>query len=185
MTQNSLDWKLLKSEQLHKDRWLSVRVDSCEMPNGTIVEPYYVMEYPDWVAAIALTDDNEVVLVRQYRHGIGKTGLELPCGCVDPQDASPQEAIKRELQEETGYLFKNYEFLGSESPNPSNYTNLHHAFLATGVTSVEAQQLDESEQIEVVLKPFDEFLSMAKNGEFTNSLHVSSIFYLLCKLGKI
>lgn len=182
---DSFDWKLLNSKSIHQDNWVSLRADSCEMPNGSLVEPYYVLDYPTWVNAIALTEKNEVILVKQYRHGIQKTILELPCGGMDAQDENPKEAIKRELLEETGYLFKKYEPLGVLSPNAATHSNQTHCFLATDVISIDKQKLDSSEQIEIVFVPFEQFITMAKNGEFHQALHVGAIFYLLCKLGKI
>lgn len=181
----TMEWKTLSSETILQDDWISLRADVCEMPNGNLVEPYYVLDYPAWVNAIALTDDNQVILVKQYRHGVKQTALELPCGGVEPEDKSPQEAIKRELLEETGYKFNSYEELGAVSPNSANHSNLTYCFLAKGVASIENQNLDSNEQIETKLVPFDDFIEMAKSGEFNQALHVSAIFYLLCRLGKI
>ena len=75
---NSLDWKLISSEYLVSDRWLRLRADKCQLPSSKIIEPYYVLEYPTWVNVVAVTPQNEVVLVRLYRHGIGRTVLEIP-----------------------------------------------------------------------------------------------------------
>ena len=74
---NSFNWTLLSSKYLVQDRWLSLRADSCQMPNGLVVEPFYVMEYSTWVNIVAITKNQEVVLVKQYRHGIQKTVLEF------------------------------------------------------------------------------------------------------------
>ncbi len=79
---HSFDWTLLSSKYVVKDRWISVRADTYQMPNGRIIEPYYVLEYPTWVNVVALTKSKEVVLVKQYRPGIQKTVLELPCGAM-------------------------------------------------------------------------------------------------------
>lgn len=83
---NAFDWIVLKSRHLVKDKWISVRSDTCQMPNGTIVDPYYVLEYPTWVNVVALTKNQEVILVKQYRHGLKKTILELPSGAVEAED---------------------------------------------------------------------------------------------------
>ena len=81
-----MDWKTISSDYLFKDMWFTVRRDTCERPDGKIVTPYYVYEFPDWVCALAFTKDGRVVLERQYRHGIGETAFELPGGCVDKED---------------------------------------------------------------------------------------------------
>ncbi|HYC27504.1 MAG TPA: NUDIX hydrolase, partial [Chitinophagaceae bacterium] len=88
-----MKWKTLSSEYLFKDTWFTVRKDVCEKPDGKIVEPYYVYEFPTWVSAVALTTDNKVLMVRQYRHAIDETIIEIPGGCVDDTDADFQHAI--------------------------------------------------------------------------------------------
>jgi ADP-ribose diphosphatase len=87
------DWKLLPSEYVLHGRWLSLRADTCQLPNGCTIAPYYVLEYPTWVNIVALTKDHEVVLVRQYRHGVQQTVLELPSGTVEAIDLSPLAAV--------------------------------------------------------------------------------------------
>lgn len=168
-----------------QDQWLSVRADTCQMPNGQIVESYYVLEYPTWVTVVALTKVNEVVLVRQYRHGLQQTALELPSGAVEPTDASPLQAIQRELLEETGYTSKNFIATGKLSPNSANHTNLVHCFLATEVERVADVRLDNTEQIEVVLIPIEKLVELVEHNVFLQALHVSALFIALKTLGKI
>jgi len=155
------------------------------MPNGRLATPYYVLEYPTWVNVVALTENNEVVFVRQYRHGIRKTVLELPCGCVDGQDTSPREAIKRELLEETGYTSDHFIETGKLSPNPANHTNFTYCFLATSVKQVKHPNLDDTEEIETVLLPLKEIINLITRGEVFQALHVASIFLSLQHLGNI
>ncbi len=125
-----MKWKVLESEYLHKEPWLTIRKDKCELPDGQVVPAFYVQEYPDWVNAFALTKDNQVVMVKQYRHGIEETGIELPGGVAE-EDETIEEAVRRELKEETGYEFKSYEYLGKICANPSTTNNFMHMFLAT------------------------------------------------------
>ena len=95
-------WKVLESEYLIRRPWLTARRDRAELPDGRINNEYYVLEYPDWVNIIAVTEDGDIVLERQYRHGLGNTCYELPCGVIEKGE-TPLEAAKRELLEETGY----------------------------------------------------------------------------------
>jgi ADP-ribose pyrophosphatase len=182
---SSMDWKVLASKYIMKDTWNTVRVDRCELPNGKILDPYYVYEFTDWANAFAVTKDNKVVMVRQYRHGLGVTNYELPGGCVDEKDASLQEAVARELREETGYTFEKYEYLGKVSPNPATHNNWMHMFLATGGTKTTEQDLDAGEDIQVALLSIEEVKQLLVNNQLAQSMHVSNIMYALIKLGQL
>jgi ADP-ribose pyrophosphatase len=180
-----LKWKILSSEYLFNDLWFTVRKDKCETPGGKIVEPYYVYEFPTWAAAVPVTEDGKIVMIRQYRHGLGETGIELPGGCVDDTDNNLQDGMARELLEETGYSFSSYTYLGRISPNPSANSNLLHMYLATGGKKVAAQQLDENEEIEVLLLTIDEVKQLLRDNKIVQAMHVSCILYALEKLGEL
>jgi ADP-ribose pyrophosphatase len=180
-----LKWKILKSEYLFKDLWFTVRNDTCEAPDGKIISPYYVYEFPTWVSAVALTEDGRVILERQYRHGLGLTNYEIPGGCVDDTDKNYEEAIARELLEETGYTFTHYEYLGKTCANPSTNNNWMHIYLATGGKKVKEQELDHNEDIEIRLATLDELKQMLRDNEIVQSMHVTAIFYALSKLGEL
>lgn len=180
-----MKWKVLSSQYLFNDLWFKVRKDRCESPQGKIIDPYYVYEFPTWVTALAITEDNKVILERQYRHGLGRVDLELPGGCVDDTDLSLQAAIERELKEETGYTFASVEYLGETSSNPSTNNNLMHMYLARGGVLTHGQSLDPNEEIEVVLTTIPELKEMLSRNEFIQSMHVSCILYGLKKLGEL
>lgn len=185
MANHHLDWKLLRSEYIFKAPWCTVRTDTCERPDGKIVEDYYVFEFPTWVNALAFTEDGRIILERQYRHAIGRTDIELPGGCVDDTDASLQDAVARELLEETGYTFTEYEYLGKTSANPSTNNNWMHMFLARGGKRVKAQELDDNEEIEIFLATPEELKTMLKEQQIIQSMHVTTIWYALQRLGWI
>ncbi|MBD2200464.1 MULTISPECIES: NUDIX hydrolase [Calothrix] len=180
-----LNWKILKSQYLVKDKWLTLRADTCQTPDGQIVEPFYVFEYSTWVNVVALTKNQEVVLVEQYRHGIQQTVLELPGGCMEPEDISPLEAAKRELLEESGYSSDNFLETGIISPNPATHNNLIHCFLATNVELVADLKLDPTEIINVKLLQLDKLIQNIDNGILLQSFHIISLFFALKKLGKL
>lgn len=176
-----MKWKVLESEYLFNVPWLTVRKDKCELPNGKIMPAFYVNEYPSWVTAVALTKEGKVVMVKQYRHGIGKVCIETPGGVVDAGEA-PEIAIKRELTEETGYQFETLELLGTTCANPSTCNNYLYMYLATGGVKTAEQSLDETEDVEVVVYSIDELKQLLKENKIIQSMHVSCIFYALNRL---
>jgi 8-oxo-dGTP pyrophosphatase MutT (NUDIX family) len=180
-----MKWKVLFSEYLFNDRWFKVRREVCETPGGKIVDPYYVYEFSTWVGALPITEDGKVIMIRQYRHALGEVCLEIPGGCVDDTDANFEEAIARELMEETGYSFSEMQYLGRISPNPSTNTNLLHMFLAKGGKKIAGQKLDENEEIEVVLMTIDELKQLLLENKIVQAMHVSCIFYALNKLQEL
>lgn len=180
-----LKWKTLSSEYIFNDIWFKVRKDKCITPEGKIVDPYYVYEFPTWVTALPVTEDGKLVMVRQYRHALGETFLETPGGCVDDTDKDFETAVARELLEETGYSFSSYEYLGKISANPSTNNNLMHLFLAKGGKKVAEQQLEGNEEIEVVLLTIDELKQLLRENKIIQAMHVTCIMYALEKLNKL
>jgi len=180
-----MNWKILSSEYLFNDLWFKVRKDKCITPQGKIVDPYYVYEFPTWVTAVAITEEGKVVMERQYRHALGETCIEIPGGCVDDTDSSLEEAIKRELLEETGYEFSSYEYLGKISANPSTNSNLMHMFLAKGGKKVANQELDHNEEIEIELVSIGELKQLMKENKIVQAMHASCILYALERLGEL
>lgn len=180
-----MNWKILSSQYLFTDLWFKVRKDKCLTPQGKIVDPYYVYEFPTWVTAVAITEEGKVVLERQYRHALGETCIEIPGGCVDDTDASLEDAIKRELLEETGYAFSSYEYLGKISANPSTNNNLMHMFLAKGGKPVASQELDHNEEIEIDLVTIDELKQLLRENKIVQAMHATCILYALEKMGEL
>src|SRR5689334_3273866 len=180
-----MKWKILTSEYLFRDLWFKVRKDKCQSPSGKIIEPYYVYEFPNWVTALPITEDGKVILERQYRHALGEVCIETPGGCVDDTDKTLEDAITRELLEETGYTFTSYEYLGKTSANPSTNNNWMHMYLATGGKKVKEQEFDDNEDIEIHLASLEEVKQMLRNNEIIQSMHVTALIYALRKLGEI
>ena len=180
-----MKWHILESKYLFNDLWFKVRKDKCQTPEGKIVDPYYVYEFPEWATAFALTEDNKVILVSQYRHALGETCIELSGGCVDDTDKNYEEAIARELKEETGYTFSSIESLGKISANPSTNNNLMHMFLAKGGKLTASQELDHNEDIQVELYSIDEVKQLLRENKIIQAMHVTCIIYALEKLSEL
>lgn len=174
-------WKTLSSEYLIRRPWLTARRDRTQLPDGRIHEEYYVLEYPSWINVIAVTDKDELVMVRQYRHGIGRTCIELVAGVVEP-DEEPMAAAKRELLEETGFGGGEWRQLLKLSPNAGAMNNYVYCFLATGVKKMGEQHLDATEDVEIHVLAKDEVRKMLDEGDIFQAQMVAPLmkfFYAL------
>ena len=131
---------------------------------------------------VALTADNQFILVRQYRHGVQQNVLEVPGGVIDPGE-SALEAARREMLEETGYRFDTIEEISTLFPNPATSTNKTTTYLLTGGVKVQEQDLDEQEEIDVILASPVEVKQWLLDNQFGQALHTAALFYALVKLG--
>lgn len=152
MADHPLEWKTRSTRRIVEDQWIRLRADSCVRADGTVIEPFYVLEQMPWVSILAVTPQREVIMVREYRHGAGVVGLGLPGG-GGAGDETPAAAAHRELLEETGYEPGNLVELSWTWANWANQTNKVHHYLATGCRPISAPSLDPTEQIEVELVP--------------------------------
>jgi 8-oxo-dGTP pyrophosphatase MutT (NUDIX family) len=172
-------WKLLGSTYSFRDRWLTLRSDTVALPDGETLSPYHVIESPDWVNAIAITDDGNIVLVEQYRHAVEQAMLELPAGHVEPGEA-PEVAVKRELLEETGHEAASWHDLGALFPVASRFTNKVRSFLAMGARPVRAPVSGGSETLRVRSIPWARFVEGLYSGDMMlrEANQLASVFLL-------
>lgn len=175
----SLHWKVLDSEYLHREPWLTVRRERLQLPNGKIAPEYYVLEYNNWVNIIAITKEKKFVMVKQYRHGFGQVCYELCAGVCENSDTSPLESAKRELMEETGYGNGKWSELICVSPNASANTNLSYCFVAEDVEKINEQALDDSEDLTVHLFSLDEVKELLMNGEIIQATMAAPLWKYL------
>ncbi len=175
-------WRVLSSDYRVDTPYLRLRADRVELPSGQVVEDYFVRESRGFCIVFALTADRRVVLVRQYKHGIGAVMLELPAGAIDPGE-SPPACAARELAEETGYAAASLEHLRSFVIDPTNSNGHFHLFLARGAVLGGPQELDVTEEIDVLLAPLGELRAMALDGRIASGSHVAAVLVALAALG--
>ena len=166
--------KKLSSEYISDHKYFTARKDAYATPTGKVVSPYFVVELPESACAMAVTTENEILLVEQYRYPIDQECFELPGGFIDDNEA-PSKAIARELAEETGYSFGHIHYLGTTYANPGVLNNATHLFLALGGKKTGEQSLDENEEIRICLKPLDEIKKMLQSGMIKQSMHETCI----------
>lgn len=173
-------WKRKKSERIADCRVFTVRRDDSERESDGAKAAFFVIENPDWVNVIALTENKEVVLIEQFRHGAEEIVLEIPGGMVDEGEL-PETAAQRELLEETGYASNEFIFLGKSRPNPALQNNWIHHYLALDCRKIKDADFDDNESIVTKLVSLSEIENLIGSGEFTHSLAVIAFYYLSLK----
>ncbi len=176
-------WKVIKSEPLSSNRVFSTRMDTSVSPITGEEHKFFVIESPDWVNVVAVTDRDEVLLIRQYRHGIGSETIEIPGGCVDPGE-TPLEAAKRELLEETGYVSDDWSCIGQVIPNPAIQTNTCYIFLAAGSRKEKDPSFDTTEHIVTFKAPVEDIPKLVLEKRITHSLVVSAFYWYCLRTGR-
>jgi 8-oxo-dGTP pyrophosphatase MutT (NUDIX family) len=176
-------WSLLSTRQAYENRILKVREDTYRFSRGDVVREYTVLELPGWVNIIPVTAEGEVVLIRQFRHGVKRVTFEIPGGLISDTDADPREAAIREMEEETGYVSDDVIHIGTVEPNPAIQNNLCHSYLALNARPLSVQNLDPTEAIGVELAKKEEVYRMMKDGRITHGLVVAAFGFLMMHEG--
>ncbi len=167
-------WQVLSDTSLISQRWLEVREQHVRLANGHEIDRFHLIHGPEWAAVLCLTRAREVVLVRQYRHGIGGASLELPAGVLEAEE-TPLDGARRELREESGFDAESLEPLISIAPEPSRNSTRAHFFFARGGVCVSELALDSSEDLEVLLVPVSELLELIDHGQIVHAAHIAAI----------
>lgn len=176
-------WQVVSSKYLFQRPWLTVRCDDMLLPNGNHIPEYYILEYPDWVNTLAITQEGKFIFVRQFRPGSGRTMYELCAGVCEKEDPSPLISAQRELLEETGYGNGNWQEYMVLSANPGTHTNVTHCFLATGVEKIDSQHLEATEDLTVHLLSREEVKQLLDTNQILQALHAAPLWKYFAEIG--
>lgn len=174
-------WKKLSSETVYQKKWMTIREESCILPDGQVLNPYIIVDVPNFCNVFVVTENEEVVFVKQYRHAAGIISLELPGGMID-EGEEPIISATREMKEETGYVSDDIELLYTVCPNPPLESNQAWFFIAKNATLIHLRSLDQFEDIEVIKFSKSDFISMLLNNEFTHGAQVGAMYAAAIKM---
>lgn len=168
-------WKLHQSKLAFDNRWMKIRQDSVELPNGKRLDDYFLWLEGDVALVVPVTTEGEFILVRQYKHGVGQIVLEFPAGMVDPGE-TPEQAARRELEEETGYTAPAFSMIGQLVNSPTKVVGQHYVYLAHQVVQTTTQDQSDAELIEIVALSKEVLLQKIYSGEVWVSGTIASAF---------
>ncbi|MEO8647593.1 MAG: NUDIX hydrolase [Acidobacteriota bacterium] len=170
-------WEQLSTETIAKCRVFDVEKSRWRRSSDAKEADFYTVDHSDWANVIALTNEDEIVLVEQFRFGVKETVLELPSGMIDA-DETPEDAARRELEEETGYVSDGWILLGRTHPNPAIQGNWIYHYLAKSCEATGKVNFDPNESIATRIMPLAELRRLMQNGEFSHSLSVAAFALL-------
>ena len=165
--------KTMKSEKLYEGKIINLRIDTVELPDKKYSKRE-IVEHPGGVAIVGITDENEILLVKQYRKAVDRVLLELPAGKIEVNE-EPKETAFKELKEETGYSTENLEYLLEFYTSPGFSTEKVYIFLAENMEKGE-QELESGEYIKVESYKIDDLIKMIKKGEIIDSKTIIGIY---------
>jgi ADP-ribose pyrophosphatase len=179
-----LEEKFVSSERIFDGHIISLSVDTVTLPNGAQATRE-VVHHPGAVCVVPLTDEGEVICVRQFRYPFSRVTVEIPAGKLDSKDEDPREAALRELREETGAVCESLEFIGELYSSPAILSETIHMYLATGLSFGECDP-DDDEFLAVTRIPLHELVEKIISGEICDAKTQAAVLktYVKKELGK-
>lgn len=173
------NWKILSSRSIFSAKpWVSLSADTVRLSNGCIIEDYYHIDLPDFVVIFAETEEQDVLTIRQYKHGARRVSLTLPGGMIE-EDEDPKTAAKRELLEETGYEARCWTSLGCYTVNGNQGCGTGHFFKASGAHRTRNPNSDDLEEMQLLLLHHDQLKTALKDGRIVLLNHIAAVLLAL------
>ncbi len=170
-------WPTLRTERLADHRIFKIRRDFKRSPRTGAEHDFFVLECPGWVNVIALTPDDQLVLVEQFRHGVNTVELEIPGGVMDAHETDPVATAVRELREETGYEGERARCIGTVWANPAIMNNSVHTVLIENCHLKHVVEFDHGEDLATKLIPASEAPGLVASGKIKHSLVVVALYH--------
>lgn len=171
-------WNVIKSEKLNSYRVFSTRKDIGLSPITGKQHDFYVIEAQIWINVIAIAQNDQILLIKQYSHGIQSITFEIPGGMAGPGE-SPIEAAKRELLEETGCISDEWICIGKVHPNPAIQNNSCFTYLANDIKKIQKPKLDSTENTDAFFFPMEDIKGLVSEGKITHSLVAAALYWYL------
>ena len=176
-------WKTTSSETLVDTRWVKVRRDSVDLPNGQHIDDFYAITINDAAAIVAIDEDGKIILKREYRYCYDRDLIEVPAGTFEQGETDGLVVAKRELLEETGYVSDDWQYIGATVESSAKLTNYMHIYFANHCRKISGQHLDATEELEVLVMPLKQAVEMVMNNEICCNSSAHGILWAARRLG--
>jgi ADP-ribose pyrophosphatase len=170
-------WKKVSSRPMGDYRIFKIRSDRLISPRTQQEHDFFILDSVNWVNVIAITPEQQLVMIEQYRVGTQTIELEIPGGMMDPRDASPEAAAARELREETGYVGEHPRIIGQIFANPAILTNTCFTVMIENCRCVHPVEFDHAEDLVTLLTPVAEVPELVSSGKVRHSLVAVALYY--------
>lgn len=176
-TPENTGWLSIKDEKVFEAPIFTIGRELSRCIRSGVEHNFYYIDCRNWVTIVAVTPEQELVMIHQYRHGSGIVELEIPGGCIDAEDADPVATGHRELLEETGYAGENGRIIGKVNPNPALQGNTCYTVLLENCRKVHAPQLEDTEELSSFTIPVDEVEELIAQGRISHALVLNALHF--------
>jgi len=176
-------WEILHSKNVFKCPWFTISQESCKLPDGEIIDDYYITNCKDVATVIAFVEEDKIITLKEYKHGYKDIIYTFPSGMVEVGE-DHKDGAERELLEETGFSGE-LTFIDQTSPNPTSARFKKYVYIAKNLKKIQEPELEKTEFIEVEFKTIKEIHQMIKNNQMVSDLNITSFYSAMNYLGKL